>query len=71
RKRFMKKGLPAILVFAWAPIVWLLLSSLLTPVLMQTTSSFMLAQGVIVPLTVLFLLIFIRVFRFIGKNIYY
>jgi len=70
RKIFMKKGLPVILAFAWAPIVWMLLSSLLAPVLSGFTDSFLLAQSVIVPVTVLVLLVFIRIFRFIGKFIY-
>jgi len=70
RKLFMKKGLPFILALAWAPIVWMLLSSLLAPFLSGFTGSFLLAQSVIVPVTVLVLFVFVRIFRFIGKYIY-
>ena len=70
RKLFMKKGLPFILAFAWAPIVWMFLSSLLAPFLSGFTGSFVLTQSVIVPITALVLFVFIRVFRFIGKYIY-
>lgn len=70
RKLFMKKGLPFILAFAWAPIVWMLLSSMLAPFLSGFTGSFLLAQGLIVPLTILVLFLFVRLFRFIGKYIY-
>lgn len=70
RKLFMKKWLPVILALAWAPILWMFLSSLLAPVLIQVIGSFVLAQAVILPLTVLLLLVFIRLFVYIGKKIY-
>lgn len=70
RKRFMKKGLPLILAVAWAPIVWMLLTAVLAPVLLPATRSIILVQGVILPLTVAVLLLFLRFFRLLGEKFY-
>lgn len=70
RKGLMKKGLAALLIVAWMPIAWMLLSALLSPLFLQLGGSMVLAQAVIVPLTVAVLLLFLRILQFMGEKFY-
>jgi len=62
RNLFMKKGLPAVLAVVWAPVVWLALSGLIAPLLRPVTSSDLLSQVVIIPLTVIVTRLLLRLF---------
>ncbi|MCF8383383.1 MAG: hypothetical protein K9G39_07305 [Chlorobium sp.] len=70
RKRFMKSGLPVILAVAWAPIIWMAFTALLGPLLFRITSSFLVVQTIVLPLTLLSLFLFLRAFRVISSRFY-
>lgn len=70
RKRFMKSGLPFILAVAWAPIIWMALTALLGPFLLQASRSFLVVQTIVFPLTLLVLFLFLRFFRVFSSRFY-
>jgi len=70
RKRFMKSGLPFILAVAWAPIIWMVLTALLGSFLLRLTSSVLVVQTIVLPLPLLSIFLFLRVFRVLSDRFY-
>jgi len=70
RKRFMKSGLPFILAVAWAPIIWMALTALLGSFLLRLTSSVLVVQTIVLPLSLLSIFLFLRVFRVLSDRFY-
>jgi hypothetical protein len=68
RQQFMKKGLTVILGVAWAPIIWLLVTALLSSSLSALTGSWMVTQGVILVFAFAATLTLLRFFVRIGDK---
>ncbi len=66
----MKTGLPFLLGFAWVPIIWMVLTALLGPVLYVLTGSWVITQLIIVIFAFLFTYLLLTVFRRFNKRVY-
>jgi hypothetical protein len=66
RKKFMKGGLPVVFTIAWTPIVWMLLASLLGPVIEPVFHSWQPVVLIIGVMTLLSMLLLIRLFKTVG-----
>lgn len=69
RKKMMKKGLPAIFTLAWTPIVWMVLAFLLGPSLERLIPSWQVVVGILVLLTLLFMMVMLRLLTTLGLKI--
>jgi|AntAceMinimDraft_4_1070372.scaffolds.fasta_scaffold00123_14 nitric oxide reductase large subunit len=67
QRSFMKKGLPFMLAVVWVPVVWLALSGIFSPLLSPLTSSDLLSQIIILPLTVIVVRLLIRLFTRLSR----
>jgi hypothetical protein len=70
RKRFMKNGLPILLSIAWGPIIWMSVSALLGRALLFFTGSMLIAQLLVVVITLGTLFLFLRLFRYLSGKFY-
>ncbi|MBN1928985.1 MAG: hypothetical protein JW764_05535 [Chlorobiaceae bacterium] len=70
KKRFMKRGLPAIFAVAWTPIVWMAIAALLGPVLERIVPAWQLVFVVIATATALAMVGVVRFFRFMGLKVF-
>ncbi|HCD37079.1 hypothetical protein EKD02_08100 [Chlorobium phaeovibrioides] len=68
RNLFMKKGLPVVLAVVWAPVVWLALSGFIAPLLRPVTSSDLLSQVVVIPLTLIATRLLLRLFVRLSRS---
>jgi hypothetical protein len=70
KKRFMKTGLPIMLGIAWAPIIWILVIPLLTPVLFTLTGSWPVTQGGVLVIVLFVTYLLLKVFMRLGTKFY-
>jgi len=70
RKKFMKGGLPVVFTIAWTPIVWMLMASLVGPVVDPVFQSWQPVVLIIGVTTLLAMLLLIRLFRGGGLKIF-
>ena len=66
----MKTGLPIMLGIAWAPIIWILVIPLLSPVLFTLTASWPVTQGVILLIVLFLTFLLLKVFMRLGTKFY-
>jgi hypothetical protein len=70
KKKFMKSGLPVVFTIAWTPIVWMLLASLMGPVIEPVFHSWQPVVLIIGVMTLLAMLLLIRLFRSVGLKVF-
>jgi hypothetical protein len=70
KKRFMKTWLPVMVGIAWAPIIWILLIPLLSPILYALSSSWPFTQGVILLIVLFATYLLLKLFRRLGTKFY-
>ena len=66
----MKTGLPIMVGIAWAPIIWILLIPILTPILYTLSSSWPVTQGVILLIVLFATVLLLKLFRHLGTKFY-
>jgi len=70
KKKFMKGGLPVVFTIAWTPIVWMLLASLMGPVIEPVFHSWQPVVLIIGVMTLVAMLLLIRLFRGAGLKVF-
>jgi len=70
KKRFMKTGLPIMIGIAWTPIIWMVFTAALGPLLFTLTGSWAATLGVILLAVLLADYLLLKVFQGISDKFY-
>ena len=70
KKRFMKTGLPIMFGIAWTPIIWMVFTASLGPVLFALTGSWPVTLGVTVLIVLIADYLLLKAFQGISDKFY-